>query len=67
MTRNSPLFEPTFGLGIAEKWAILSLFGTILGPGEPGGLFGISHFHRGRKSLIIKSLQVVSDKVYYVN
>ena len=67
MTGNSPLFRPTFGLGIAEKWAILSLFGTVLGPGGPSGPLEISHFHRGRKSFIMRYLQVVSDKMYYVN
>lgn len=46
---NSPLFRPTFGAWRAQKRAFLSHFGTVLGQGEPGGLFGISHFHRGRK------------------
>jgi hypothetical protein len=66
-TGNSPLYYAGNGPGIAQNRAILSLFGTLLGPGEPGARLAISHFKGPGKSFVMRGLQVVWYNRHYVN
>jgi len=66
-TGNASLFHACFRSWGAENRAVLSDFGTILGPSQAGGLLGKSHFRGACKSFIMRGLQFVSYKMYYVN
>ena len=66
-TGNMPPYKPYFGIQESETRDFPGHYGTIFGPGDVMGMSGISHFSRSGKLFRMKSLQVVSDKICYVN